>query len=239
MMKKLLTTLALWGALASPLLAQSQTQLCQPTTLGTCVPVNANGPLYVTGTITATSAATATAAAPSYPEGTSNSLSQNLTGDLRVIAKQSTSPWIVAGGGTAGTAASAVLTVQGIASMTPLLATVTNAGTFVTQSTITAASGSFASGSQSIGITPTDRTITSATGASQTVMALNATRKQLVIQNIGTSNCGINPTGGTAVIGGAGTITLVPNGTYNPHIPTLSAVTAICTSTQPLYAEES
>lgn len=43
----------------------------------------------ITGTITATTEANATAAAPSYTEGTENPLSQNLTGDLRVIAKQS------------------------------------------------------------------------------------------------------------------------------------------------------
>ena len=36
---------------------------------------------------------------------------------------QGTSPWIVAGGGTAGTAATGVVTVQGIAAMTPLLVT--------------------------------------------------------------------------------------------------------------------
>jgi hypothetical protein len=36
---------------------------------------------------------------------------------------QGTSPWIVAGGGTAGTAATGVVTVQGIASMTKLLVT--------------------------------------------------------------------------------------------------------------------
>lgn len=35
---------------------------------------------------------------------------------------QGTSPWIVAGGGTAGSAATGVVTVQGITSMTPLLA---------------------------------------------------------------------------------------------------------------------
>lgn len=91
---------------------------------------------------------------------------------------------------------------------------------------------------QSIGITPTDRTITSATGASQTVMAANATRHSLIIENTGNANCGINPTGGTAVIGGAGTLTLVPNGSYQPRVPTLSAVTAICTAGQSLYAEE-
>lgn len=92
--------------------------------------------------------------------------------------------------------------------------------------------------SNPIGITPTNRTITSATGASQTVMALNASRHALIIQNTGNADCGVNPTGGTAVIGGAGTLTLQPTGSYQPRIPTLSAVTAICTAGQPLYAEE-
>lgn len=40
-----------------------------------------------------------------------------------VNAVQSTSPWIIAGGGTAGSAASGVVTIQGIASMTKLLVT--------------------------------------------------------------------------------------------------------------------
>lgn len=92
--------------------------------------------------------------------------------------------------------------------------------------------------SNSVGITPTDRTVTSATGASQTIMTANASRHSLIIQNTGSSNCGVNPTGGTAVIGGAGTLTLSPGGSYQPRIPTLSAVTAICTAAQPLYAEE-
>lgn len=119
-----------------------------------------------------------------------------------------------------------------------LNATVVGTGTFATQSAITAASGSFASGSQPIGITPTDRTITSATGSSQTVASALATRKGLIIVNTGNANCGINPTGGTAAIGGAGTLTLTPTGSYQPNIPTLSAITAICTAGQPLYAEE-
>lgn len=92
--------------------------------------------------------------------------------------------------------------------------------------------------SNPVGITPTDRTVTSATGASQTVMAANASRHSLTIVNTGNANCGINPTGGTAVIGGAGTLTLSPLGAYTPRIPTLSAVTAICTAAQPLYADE-
>ncbi len=89
-----------------------------------------------------------------------------------------------------------------------------------------------------VGATPTDRTITSATGASQQVMAANADRRGLLIQNTGNANCGVNPTGGTAAIGGAGTLTLLPGQAYSPRIPTVSAVTAICTAAQPLYANE-
>jgi hypothetical protein len=89
-----------------------------------------------------------------------------------------------------------------------------------------------------IGITPTDRTIASASGASQTLAAANAARHALTIQNIGNANCGVNPTGGTAAIGSAGTLTLVPNGAYTPRIPTLAAVTVICTAGQPIYGEE-
>lgn len=105
-------------------------------------------------------------------------------------------------------------------------------GSLVISGTVTSTAGN------AVGITPTDRTITSATGSSQTVMAANASRHSLLIQNTGTANCGVNPTGGTAVIGGAGTLTLIPQASYSPRIPTLSAVTAICTSTQPLYANE-
>lgn len=89
-----------------------------------------------------------------------------------------------------------------------------------------------------VGITPTDRTITSTTGASQTMMAANAARHSLTVINTGNANCGVNPTGGTAAIGGAGTITLAPLGAYTPRIPTLSAVTVICTSGQPIYGDE-
>lgn len=108
------------------------------------------GALITSGTFTGTvsSSANATAAAPSYSEGTENPFSQNLSGDLRTIAKQSTSPWIVAGGGTAGSAATGVATIQGIASMTPvqvsqatagnLNATVVGTGTFAVQATLAA-----------------------------------------------------------------------------------------------------
>jgi hypothetical protein len=87
-----------------------------------------------------------------------------------------------------------------------------------------------------IGITPTDRTIASTSGSSQTLMAANASRHSLTIENTGNANCGVNPTGGTASIGAAGTLTLAPLGSYTPRIPTLSAMTVICTAAQPIYA---
>lgn len=90
-----------------------------------------------------------------------------------------------------------------------------------------------------VGTTPTDRTIASMSGSSQQLMAANSSRRQLIVQNTGSSNIGINPTGGTASIGAAGTLTLVPGGSYYPRIPTLSAVTVIGTASQPVYAEES
>lgn len=107
-----------------------------------------------------------------------------------------------------------------------------SANPFPITGTVTATAGN------AVGITPTDHTITSATGSSQQIMAANATRHSLTIVNIGTANCGVNPTGGTAVIGGAGTLTLSPLGAYTPRIPTLSAVTVICTSTQPIYGDD-
>lgn len=98
--------------------------------------------------------------------------------------------------------------------------------------TVTATAGN------AVGITPTDRTIASASGASQQIMAANATRHSMTIENTGNANCGVNPTGGTAVIGGAGTLTLAPLGAYTPRIPTLSAVTVICTAGQPIYGDD-
>ncbi len=76
-----------------------------------------------------------------------------------VTANQGTSPWVVSGGGTAGAAAAGVVTVQGVASMTPVqvsqatasnlnatvsqatgtnLHTVVDSGTITTVSTVTA-----------------------------------------------------------------------------------------------------
>lgn len=58
-------------------------------------------------------------------------------------------------------------------------------------------------------ITYTDKTITSATGSSQTIMASNSSRKSLIIQAVNTQ-VGVNINGGTAAIGGAGTLVLMP-----------------------------
>lgn len=56
---------------------------------GNLQPVSAANPLPISGTISASSSAKATTAAPSYINNTDNPLSQNLTGDLRTITKQS------------------------------------------------------------------------------------------------------------------------------------------------------
>ncbi len=55
-----------------------------------------------------------------------------------IAVTQSTSPWIIAGGGTAGSAASGVVSIQGIASMTPVQvsqSTASNLNATVVQST--------------------------------------------------------------------------------------------------------
>lgn len=238
----------------------------------------------VSGTVTANQG---TANATPWPVSLT---STTVTGTVAVT--QSTSPWIVSGSGTAGAAASGVVTVQGIASMTKLLVTpdsvalpanqsvnvsqinavtplMGNGSTGTGSQRVTIASDNTAfsvnatlsaettkvigtvnqgtspwvvsgtvTGAAGLGITPTDRTITSASGSSQQLMAANASRHSLTIENSGNANCGVNPTGGTAAIGGAGTLTLVPLGSYTPRVPTLSAVTVICTSGQPIYGDE-
>jgi hypothetical protein len=83
-----------------------------------------------------------------------------------------------------------------------------------------------------------DRTITSASGASQQLFAANLQRHSITIVNTGNANCGINPSGGTAAIGGAGTFTLAALGSYSPRIPPRQAVTVICTAGQPIYGDE-
>lgn len=105
-------------------------------------------PQYVYGALTNNNAApgatllgaltaVATTAAPAYTTGNLVALSTDLSGNLRttgtitgtVGVTQSTSPWIVAGGGTAGVPGTAVLTVQGISGGTAIPVSFTGAGT--------------------------------------------------------------------------------------------------------------
>lgn len=117
-------------------------------------------------------------------------------------------------------------------------ASLTNLGILTEDTTGKLCVNATVSTSNAIGITPTDHTIASTSGSSQQIMAANATRHSITIENTGNANCGINPTGGTAVIGGAGTITLAALGSYTPRVPTLSAVNVICTAGQPIYADD-
>lgn len=82
-------------------------------------------------------------AASSLPVVLTAAQLSTLTPLATVAVTQSTSPWVVAGGGTAGSAATGVVTIQGITSMTPvqvsqatasnLNATVVGTGTFAVQ----------------------------------------------------------------------------------------------------------
>lgn len=87
-------------ALSGPALAQAPgyiqqyNAVCDPKSPTHCAAPDASGNFPITGTISASSSERSTAAAPTYGEGTDNPLSGNLTGDLRVIAKQSGS-WLV------------------------------------------------------------------------------------------------------------------------------------------------
>ena len=56
------------------------------------------------------------------------------------------------------------------------------------------------------GVTYTDKTITSLSGSSQTLIAANAARKSLLFKN-GATAVAVNILGGTAAIGGAGCMT--------------------------------
>lgn len=76
--------------------------------------------------------------------------------------------------GPAGTAAAGVVSVQGIASMTPILATVTNSGTFVVQNTSArAATATLAN--------------VSGSASNVTLQASNASRRMLIVMNDSTA----------------------------------------------------
>lgn len=82
----------------------------------------------------------------------------------------------------------------------------------------------------------TDRSGSAATTSGQ-IVAANANRRGLEIQNIGSNNIGINEFGNTAAIGTAGTYTVIPGATM--RIRTNRAITAIAaTGATPFTATE-
>jgi len=85
-----------------------------------------------------------------------------------------------------------------------------------------------------------DKSIASLSGSSQVLLIANPDRRYLLIQNTGASNIGVNLAGSTAAIGGSGTITLFPGGSYEPasdFMPT-NPVNVIGTAGQPVLCLE-
>src|SRR5215813_5213973 len=85
-----------------------------------------------------------------------------------------------------------------------------------------------------------DKSVASLAGSSQVLLIANPDRRYLLIQNTGSSNVGVNLAGGPAAIGGAGTITLLPGGSYEPDagfIPT-NPINVIGTAGQPVVCFE-
>lgn len=119
--------------------------------------------------------------------------------------------------GTAGTASADVITVQGIAAMTPFLVTP----------------------SVPVGGTYADRSIANLAGTSETLMASNASRKVLIIYNIGATALAVNLTGGTASLTVGGSTVLQAGGSLvlDTYPPT-SAITIIGTANADVTAYE-
>ena len=85
----------------------------------------------------------------------------------------------------------------------------------------------------------TDRSIPNLTGASQVLMAANANRRVLVISNVAANPMAVNLTGGAAVIGAAGSLTLAPNAFLSiDQYPPTSAITIIGTLNDDVTAYE-
>lgn len=73
---------------------------------------------------------------------------------------------------------------------------------------------------------------TTVSTSSATILTADNTRRYLLIQNVCAQNIGVNPTGGTAAIGTAGTFTLLPGGSWEfegENVPR-GAMTAISAS---------
>ncbi len=196
-MKKILIILGLLLICPQLALAQSQRNPCVylNTANNNCQPVGSstngvgNSPMPVGGL--------ATASAPTYVEGMPGSLSFDLSGALRVNSSgggggavtQGTIPWVVSGQGTAGTAATGVVTVQGITSMTPVQTTTQGAVNI----TLTDCSGTIATG-----------------GVAQNTFTASATRHGFTIANIDTNEVLWISFTGTAAASGTGSYPLGP-----------------------------
>lgn len=109
---------------------------------------------------------------------------KNATTDDRVVVSAAGSLQ-VAGVGTAGTAAGGVITVQGVAAMTPLLATATQSGTWTVQPGNTANTTAWLVTSTG----PSTGTMSSvaSSATSVTVLASNASRKGASVYNDSTA----------------------------------------------------
>jgi hypothetical protein len=161
---------------------------------GTAIPVSLAS-TTITGTVAATQSG-------SWTDTVTQSTAANLnatvvgTGTFAVQAAQSgtwtvqpgntanTTPWLVTGSGTAGTAASGVITVQGIASMTKLL---------VTPDSVALPANQSVNVSQINGVTPLMGNGTTGTGSPRvtiasdnTAFSVNATLSAETTKNIGT-----------------------------------------------------
>jgi hypothetical protein len=101
----------------------------------------------------------------------------------------------------------------------------------------TSASGGGAAGQPSVAsVTYTSSSITSATGASQTLAAASAGRKALSIINPieNTTNWTIDPLGGTAAPGTMPGFTLRPGDSWSPVPAPVNAITGIGTAASKL-----
>lgn len=89
-------------------------------------------------------------------------------------------------------------------------------------------------------VTLTDKSIASATGASQTLIAANTTRLALTIVNpvSSTTDWTINPTGGVAAADTPPAITLRPGDVYSPAKVPMNAITGIGTAASKLTVLE-
>lgn len=85
----------------------------------------------------------------------------------------------------------------------------------------------------------TNRSIANLIGASEQLMAPNANRRHLFIQNVAANSMGVNLAGGAAAIGTAGTITLIAGASLEIwNYPPVGAITIIGTANDDVTAYE-